>query len=154
MVLFGSFTLRSLGYWKPCVMSLNSLPFCTRSYFVRWTLGGTLSTEGDGLWLGGRGQLQSHLNPGAGVVSPKGCGFVMVECAYQCGAQLQRRLLQEYQMSLSKETNWNASCYSLMQKFKAMAIDFKRVSVENQQRTRTWQSEGSSRARAKSSEAK
>ena len=51
-------------------------------------------------WEGELGQLQSHLNPGTGVSASKGCGFVMVECSYQCGAHLQRRLLQEHEMEI------------------------------------------------------
>ena len=42
-------------------------------------------------WEGELGQLQRHLNPGAGVSSAEGCEFFIVECAYRCGAQLQRR---------------------------------------------------------------
>ena len=49
-------------------------------------------------WEGELGQLQRHLNPGAGVSSTQGCEFLMVECAYRCGAQLQRRLIQEHEM--------------------------------------------------------
>lgn len=43
-------------------------------------------------WEGELQKVESHLNPGAGVAmsESKGCGYVMVECAYQCGAQLQR----------------------------------------------------------------
>ena len=41
-------------------------------------------------WEGELGQLQRHLNPGAGVSSTQGCEFLTVECVYHCGAQLQR----------------------------------------------------------------
>ena len=54
-------------------------------------------------WEGELGQLQRHLNPGAGVSSnsAEGCEFLTVECAYHCGAQLQRRLIQEHEMEAS-----------------------------------------------------
>ena len=46
-------------------------------------------------WEGELGQLQQHLNPGAGVSSnsAEGCEFLTIECAYHCGAHLQRRLI-------------------------------------------------------------
>jgi TNF receptor-associated factor 4 len=49
-------------------------------------------------WEGELGQLQQHLNPGAGATSTQGCEFLAIECAYRCGAQLQRRLIQEHEV--------------------------------------------------------
>ena len=51
-------------------------------------------------WKGELGQLQSHLNPcpRAGASPSEGCGYVVVSCAYKCGKQFQRRLLQEHEM--------------------------------------------------------
>ena len=61
-----------------------------------------LSTEGTGLWVGGRtgaaSAISNYINPGAGVSSAQGCEFLTVECAYRCGAQLQQRLIQEHEM--------------------------------------------------------
>ena len=44
------------------------------------------------------GQVQGHLSPGAVVSPSEGCAYVVVPYAYQCGAQLQRRLLREHEM--------------------------------------------------------
>ena len=41
-------------------------------------------------------QIVRHM-AGVAVSESKGCGYVMVECAYHCGAQLQRRLIQEHE---------------------------------------------------------
>ena len=42
--------------------------------------------------------IQGHLSPGAVVSPSEGCAYVVVPYAYQCGAQLQRRLLREHEM--------------------------------------------------------
>ena len=84
-------------------------------------------------WEGELGQLQSHLSPGAGVVSSKGCGFVMVACTYRCGARLQRRLLQEHQREICPKQPIEMQFTSLTRKFETIAVEFKRVTVENQQ---------------------
>ena len=84
-------------------------------------------------WEGELGQLQSHLSPGAGVVSSKGCGFVIVDCAYQCGAQLQRQLLQKHEMEICPKRPIELQVGNLMEKFEAISVEFKRVSTENQQ---------------------
>ena len=84
-------------------------------------------------WEGELGQLQNHLNPGAGVSPCKGCGFVMVECAYQCGAHLQRRLLQEHKTEICPKRPIEMQVASLMQRFETIAVQFKCLTVENQQ---------------------
>ena len=84
-------------------------------------------------WEGELGQLQSHLHPtgpGAGVVSSKGCGFVVVECVYQCGAQLQRQLIQEHEMEICPKRSIEAQVACLQQKFEA---NLKIMTAENQQ---------------------
>ena len=81
-------------------------------------------------WEGELGQLQSHLNSGAGVSASNGCGFVVVECAYQCGAHLQRRLLQEHEMEICPKRPIEMQVASLMRKFEAITAEFK---TENQQ---------------------
>ena len=77
-------------------------------------------------WKGELGQLQNHLNPGAGLSPSKGCGFVMVECTYQCGAHLQRRLLREHEMKICPKQPIEMQVANLMRKFET-------ITVENQQ---------------------
>ena len=74
-------------------------------------------------WEGELGQLQRHLNPGAGVSSAEGCEFFMVECAYRCGAQLQRRLIQEHEMEACPKQPIGMQVASLMKKFEAVATE-------------------------------
>ena len=82
-------------------------------------------------WEGELGQLQNHLNLGAGVSPCKGCGFVMVECTYQCGANFQRRLLQDHEMEICPKRPIEMQVASLMRKFETIAVEFKTVSTEN-----------------------
>ena len=77
-------------------------------------------------WEGELGQLQNHLNPAAGVVSSKGCGFAVVECSHQCGAQLQRRLVQEHEMEICPKRPIEIQVASLMHKCET-------ITAENQQ---------------------
>ena len=77
-------------------------------------------------WEGELGQLQSHLNPGVGVVSSNACGFVIVECPLRCGAQFERRLLQEHEMEMCPKQPIQMQVATLMRKFE-------RITIENQQ---------------------
>ena len=74
-------------------------------------------------WEGELGQLQNHLDPGAGASPSKGCGFVMVECTYQCGAHLQRRLLREHQMEICPKRPIEMQVASLMRKFGTITVE-------------------------------
>ena len=74
-------------------------------------------------WEGELGQLQQHLNPGAGVSSAQGCEFLTVECAYRCGAQLQRRLIQEHEMEACPKRPIDMQVANLMKKFEAVVIE-------------------------------
>ena len=74
-------------------------------------------------WEGELGQLQRHLNPGAGVSSAQGCEFLTVECAYHCGAQLQRRLIQEHEMEACPKRPIEMQVASLMKKFEAVVTE-------------------------------
>ena len=88
-------------------------------------------------WEGELRKVESHLNPagsGVGVLSEsKGCGYVVVECPYQCGVQLQRRLLQEHEMKVCPKRPVEVQIASLTQKVEMIAVEFERVTVENQQ---------------------
>ena len=74
-------------------------------------------------WEGELGQLQRHLNPGAGVSSTQGCEFLTVKCAYHCGAQLQRQLIQEHEMETCPKRPIEMQVASLMRKFEAVVIE-------------------------------
>ena len=86
-------------------------------------------------WEGELGQLQSHLNPasGASVVSSEGCGFVVVECVYQCGAQLQRRLIQEHEMEVCPKRPIEIQVACLQRKFETNLQRVTALATENQQ---------------------
>ena len=75
------------------------------------------------IWEGELGQLQQHLNPGAGVSSTQGCEFLTVECTYQCGAQLQRRLIQEHELEVCPKRPIEMQVASLMKKCEAVVVE-------------------------------
>ena len=79
-------------------------------------------------WEGELGQLQRHLNPGAGVSSTQGCEFLTVECA--CGAQLQRRLIQEHEMEACPKRPIEMQVASLMKKLEAVVIENRMLKQE------------------------
>jgi TNF receptor-associated factor 4 len=81
-------------------------------------------------WEGELGQLQRHLNPGAGATSTQGCEFLAVECAYRCGAQLQRRLIQEHEMEACPKRPIEIQVVSLMKKFEAVVIENRMLKQE------------------------
>jgi TNF receptor-associated factor 4 len=81
-------------------------------------------------WEGELGQLQRHLNPGAGATSTQGCEFLAVECAYRCGAQLQRRLIQEHEMEACPKRPIEMQVASLMKKFEAVVIENRMLKQE------------------------
>jgi TNF receptor-associated factor 4 len=81
-------------------------------------------------WEGELGQLQRHLNPGAGVTSAQGCEFLTVECAYRCGAQLQRRLIQEHEMEVCLNRPIEMQVASLLKKFEAIDAENKLLRQE------------------------
>ena len=114
---------------KPC-------PLCNEQNFTTMMLHKKLVREVNALvircpqkelgceWEGELGQLQRHLvNPGTGVSSTQGCEFLTVECAYQCGAQLQRRLIQEHEMEACPKRPIEMQVASLMRKFEAVVIE-------------------------------
>ena len=74
-------------------------------------------------WEGELGQLEQHLNPGAGPPSSRGCGYVMVECSYQCGARLQRQMVREHEMEICPKRPIEMQVASLMRKVEAIAIE-------------------------------
>jgi TNF receptor-associated factor 4 len=81
-------------------------------------------------WEGELGQLQRHLNPGAGATSTQGCEFLAVECAYRCGAQLQRRLIQEHEMEACSKRPIEIQIASLVKKVEAVVIENRMLKQE------------------------
>ena len=69
-------------------------------------------------WEGVLGQLEQHLNPG--LSSSSGCGYVMVECSYQCGAHLQRQMVREHEMEVCPKRPIEMQVASMMRKFEAI----------------------------------
>jgi TNF receptor-associated factor 4 len=82
-------------------------------------------------WEGELGQLQGHLNPGAGVSSSsEECAYVMVSCAYQCGAQLQRRLLREHEMGSCPKQAVGIQITEIMHRMKDIIAENKLLQQE------------------------
>ena len=81
-------------------------------------------------WQGELGQLEQHLNPGTGVSSSGGCGYVMVECSYQCGAFLQRREVLEHEVDICPKRPIEMQVTSLMHKFQAITAENKLLRQE------------------------
>ena len=76
-------------------------------------------------WEGELGQVRQHLNPGAGNGQDvsKGCGFVMVACSHQCGAELPRRLLAEHEVDVCPKRPIEVQMTSLVLKFEAIVTE-------------------------------
>ena len=74
-------------------------------------------------WEGELGQVQQHLNPGAGRDMSKGCGFVMVACSHQCGAELPRHLLGEHESEACPKRPIKMQIASLVRKFEAVVAE-------------------------------
>ena len=81
-------------------------------------------------WEGELGQLQGHLNPGAGVSPSEGCAYVLVSCTYQCGAHLQRKLLREHMIEKCPKRPAEISVTSMMQKMEDITAENKLLRQE------------------------
>ena len=81
-------------------------------------------------WEGELGQVEQHLNPGAGLSSSSGCGYVMVECRFQCGAHLQRRMVEEHEMESCPKRPIEMQVASLMRKFEVITAENKMLKQE------------------------
>ena len=81
-------------------------------------------------WQGELGQLEQHLNPGAGVSSSGGCGYVMVECSYQCGAFLERRGVRDHEVDTCPKRPIEMQIAHLMNKFQAITAENKLLRQE------------------------
>ena len=81
-------------------------------------------------WEGELGQLQDHLNPGAGVSPSKGCAYVLVSCTYQCGAHLQRKLLREHEIEKCPKRPTEMLVTSMMRKMEDITAENKLLRQE------------------------
>ena len=81
-------------------------------------------------WEGELGQVEKHLNPGAGLSSSSGCGYVMVKCSFQCGAHLQRRMVGEHEMESCLKRPIEMQVASLMRKFEVITTENKMLKQE------------------------
>ena len=81
-------------------------------------------------WEGELGQVEQHLNPGVGLSSSSGCGYVMVECSFQCGAHLQRRMVGEHEMESCPKRPIEMQVASLMQKYEVITLENKMLKQE------------------------
>ena len=81
-------------------------------------------------WEGELGQVEQHLNPGAGLSSSSGCGYVMVECSFQCGAHLQRQMVGEHEMESCPKRPIEMQVACLMRKFEVITAENKMLKQE------------------------
>ena len=81
-------------------------------------------------WEGELGQVEQHLNPGGGLSSSSGCGYVMVECSFQCSAHLQRRMVREHEMESCPKRPIEMQVASLMRKFEVITAGNKMLKQE------------------------
>ena len=81
-------------------------------------------------WEGELGQVEQHLNPGVGLSSSSGCGYVIVTCCFQCGAHLQRRMVGEHEMESCPKRPIEMQVASLMRKFEVITAENKMLKQE------------------------
>ena len=81
-------------------------------------------------WEGELGQVEQHLSPGAGLSSSSGCDYVIVECSFQCGAHLQRRIVGEHEMESCPKRPIEMQVASLMRKFEVITTENKMLKQE------------------------
>ena len=95
-------------------------------------------------WKGELGRLQQHLNPGAGGEmrsSTEGCGFVIVTCSYQCGAELSRNQIHEHELDVCPRRPVDRQIASLVRKLEAVVIDNQVLRQELNEMKQTHQKE-------------
>ena len=89
-------------------------------------------------WQGELGQLEQHLNPGAGVSSSGGCGYVMVKCSYQCGESIQRRNVREHEVDICPMRPIELQVACLVNKFQAISAENKLLRQELSEVKESW----------------
>ena len=67
-------------------------------------------------WKGELGKLQEHLDPD----KESGCGYVVVSCSCQCGAQVFRHQVREHEMESCPKLSMEVRVTSVVKKFDAL----------------------------------
>ena len=84
-------------------------------------------------WKGELGQLQEHLNPGASADQRKGCGYVRVECRYQCGEMFLRNAVQCHELHHCPMRPVEMQVSSLAMKLDSLSNKLDTMMTENDQ---------------------
>ena len=83
-------------------------------------------------WEGELGQLQRHLDPGAGL-SERGCAFVEVECVYECGGRCLRSELHGHELETCPRRPVEMVMASIVKRLDALTVENQEIKAENQQ---------------------
>ena len=82
-------------------------------------------------WQGELGQVEKHhLNP-EDKSREKGCGFVMVECKYECGEQFQRQMIAWHETEECPKRSAGSLLASLMKKLSPINAEIEAIKKEN-----------------------
>ena len=83
-------------------------------------------------WEGELGQLQRHLDPGAGL-SDSGCGFVKVGCVYECGGRFLRGEVHVHELDACPRRPVEVVMASVVKRLDILAVENQEIKTENQQ---------------------
>ena len=83
-------------------------------------------------WEGELGQLQRHLDPGAGL-SESGCGFVEVGCVYECGGRFLRSELHVHELETCLRRPVEVMMASIVKRLDVLTVENQEIKAENQQ---------------------
>ena len=83
-------------------------------------------------WEGEIGQLQRHLDPGAGLNESE-CGFVEVECVYECGGRFLRGEVHVHELDACPRRPVEVVMASIFKRLDALTVENQKITAENQQ---------------------
>ena len=83
-------------------------------------------------WEGELGQLQRHLNPGAGL-NERGCGFVEVGCVYECGGRFLRSEILAHESDNCPCRPVQMVLASIVKRLDALTAENQAIKTENRQ---------------------
>ena len=83
-------------------------------------------------WEGELGQLQRHLDPGAGL-NERGCGFVEVGCVYECGGRFLRGEIHGHELEMCPRRPVEVVMASIVKRLDALTVENQEIKAENQQ---------------------
>ena len=84
------------------------------------------------VWEGKLGQMQRHLTLGAGL-SETGCGFVKVECVYECGGRFLRCEIRAHESDSCPRRPVEMVLASIVKRLDALTVENRAIKAENQQ---------------------